>query len=120
MPAYGSKAVYAEPRDGLKAMKRKARSHGHFPRVGVSSEEQLYKELQQIQKGKEVNTVQQKMIAMDESMNYELETERMMDQLRQARVPGFRDEGARMMGADRVASQVLTGNYKLKLKNDSV
>ena len=115
MPPYGSTAVYAEPRDGLKAMKRKARSHGHFPKVGASSQEQLYK--QQIQKGKEVNAVQKKRIALDERMNYELETGRMMSQLRQARMPGFRGEGARMMGADRAAFWRVV---KWKLKKDSV
>lgn len=106
---YGAKAVYAEPREGLKSMKRKARATGDFPQVTKSSQEQLYQQLQTIQKGKEVNAVQQRRIALDERMNYELETARLMSQMRQARMPGFRGEGSRMMGAERAASQVLAG-----------
>ena len=60
MPAYGSRAVYAEPRDGLGQMKQKAKKQGHFPRVARSSEEMLHEQLKQIQKGKELNVVQQK------------------------------------------------------------
>ena len=58
MPAYGSRAVYAEPRDDLAQMKQNAKGQGHFPQVAQSSEELL--QLKQIQKGKELNVVQQK------------------------------------------------------------
>ena len=50
MPAYGSRAVYAEPKDDLKTMKKKAKAQGHFPEVNKSSEVFLHKELQQIAK----------------------------------------------------------------------
>lgn len=109
MPVYGSTAVYAQPRDDLGTMKRKARSQGHFPTTGSGAQEEMYKQLAGIQKGKELNAVQQRRIALDERMSYEMETDRMMSQLRAARSPAFRGLGARMMGADRVASQVFNG-----------
>ena len=52
MPAYGSRAVYAEPRDDLGQMKQKAKSHGHLPRVAQSSVEVLHDQLRNIQKAK--------------------------------------------------------------------
>ena len=75
--------------------------------MGKSSEEFLHKKLQQIARGKELNAVQQKRIALDDRLNYELETERAMMDLRQNRMPGFRGLGSQMMGANNVASQVL-------------
>ena len=51
MPAYGSRAVYAEPRDDLGEMKRKATRQGHFPKVAQSSVEVLHDQLRKIQKG---------------------------------------------------------------------
>ena len=107
MPAYGSRAVYAEPRDGLKMMKIKAKTQGHFPEVGKNSEEIRHKKLQQIARGKELNAVQQKRVALDARLNYELETERAMMDLRQNRMPGFRGLGSQMVGANNAAAQVL-------------
>ena len=107
MPAYGSRAVYAEPRDGLPEMKQKARSQGHLPKVGQSSEAFLYKKLQQIQRGKEISGTQARRRALDDRLTYELETEHAMMDLRQNRMPGFRGLGARMAGADQAAQQVL-------------
>ena len=49
MPAYGSRAVYAEPRDDLGQMKQKAKRQGHFPRVAQNSVEVLHEQLKQIQ-----------------------------------------------------------------------
>ena len=98
MPAYGSRAVYAEPRDDLGQMKQKAKSHGHLPRVAQSSVELLHDQLKQIQKGKELNVAQQRRKAMDDRVNYELETERAMQDVRQGRAPGFRGLGGRMTG----------------------
>jgi hypothetical protein len=106
MPVYGSKAPYADPRDDERLMKKKARLQGHFPQVGPSSQEYLYKKFQQIGRGRDVSAVQQRRVAMDNRQNYELETERMMSDLRRARAPGFRGEGARMLGADQVAEQI--------------
>ena len=107
MPAYGSRAVYAEPKDDLKTMKKKAKSQKPFPEVNKSSEEFLHKKLQQIAKGTEVSAVQQKRVVLDNRLNYELETERAMMDLRQNRMPGFRGLGSHMMGANNAAAQVL-------------
>ena len=106
MPVYGATAPYADPRDSLKQMKKKARSQGNFPQVGPSSEDYLYKKLQQINKGKEISAVQQRRVALDNRLNYELETERQMQDLRRARAPAFRGLAGRMMGVDRVAAQI--------------
>ena len=103
MPAYGSRAVYAEPRDDLGQMKQKAKRQGHFPRVAQSSEELLHEQL--IQRGKELNVVQQRRKAMDDRLNYELETERLMQDMRQGRAPGFRGLGGRMAGVAQAAQQ---------------
>ena len=105
MPAYGSRAVYAEPRDDLWQMKQKAKGQGHFPQVARSSEELMYEHLKQIQKGKELNVVQQRSKAMDDRLNYELETERLMQDMRQGRAPGFRGLGGRMAGVAQAAQQ---------------
>ena len=107
MPAYGSRAVYAEPKDDLKTMKKKAKTQGHFPEVNKNSEEFLHKKLQQIAKGKEVSALQQKRVALDDRLNYELETDRAMMDMRQNRMPGFRGLGSQMMGANNTAAQVL-------------
>ena len=107
MPAYGSRAVHAEPKDDLKTMKKKAKRQGHFPKVAQSSEDFLHKKLQQIAKGREVSAVQQRRVALDNRLNYELETERNMMELRQNRMPGFRGLGSQMMGANNAAAQVL-------------
>ena len=106
MPVYGATVPYADPRDGTETMQRKARLQGHFPQAGPSSEDYLYKKLQQINKGKEISAVQQRRVALDNRLTYELETERQMADLRRARMPGFRGQGAQMMGADRVAAQI--------------
>ena len=100
MPAYGSRAVYAEPRDDLRQMKQKAKGQGHFPQVARSSEELLHEQLKQIQRG-----VQQRRKAMDDRLNYELETERLMQDMRQGRAPGFRGLGGRMAGVAQAAQQ---------------
>ncbi len=105
MPAYGSRAVYAEPRDDLRQMKQKAKGQGHFPQVARSSEELLHEQLKQIQRGKELNVVQQRRKAMDDRLNYELETERLMQDMRQGRAPGFRGLGGRMAGVAQAAQQ---------------
>ena len=107
MPAYGSRAIYAEPKDDLKTMKKKAKAQGHFPEVNKSSEEFLHKKLQQIARGKEASALQQKRVALDDRLNYELETDRAMMDMRQNRMPGFRDLGSQMMGANNAAAQVL-------------
>jgi flagellar basal body rod protein FlgB len=106
MPIYGSTVPYADPRDSTEQMKQKARRQGHFPQVIESSEELLHKKLKQINEGKEVSAIQQRRVALDNRLNYELETERMMSDLRRARMPGFRGLGARMMGAEQTATQI--------------
>jgi hypothetical protein len=88
-------------------MKKKARLQGNFPQAGPNSAEWLYNKFQQIGKAKEVSQVQQRRIMIENRMNYELETERMMADMRRARMPAFRGEGARMMGVDRVAEQII-------------
>ena len=107
MPACGSRAVYAEPKDDLKTMKKKAETQGHSPEVNKSSEEFLHKKLQQIAKGKEVSALQQKRVALDDRLNYELETDRTMMDMRQNWMPGFRGLGSKIMGATNAAAQVL-------------
>jgi hypothetical protein len=106
MPVYGSIAPYAEPRESLRELKKDAKSSGAFPRVGKSSQENMFKKLEEINKGKQVSAVQQRRVALDNRLTYELETERMMGDLRRARMPGFRGQAARMMGVDRVAEQI--------------
>lgn len=106
MPIYGSTAPYADPRDSTQQMKQKSRGQGRFPAVVESSEDFLHKKLQRINKGKEVSAIQQRRVAMDNRLSFELENERMMQDLRRARMPGFRGAGARMMGAERAATQI--------------
>ena len=88
-------------------MKNKAKTQGQFPEVNKRAEGFLHEKLQQIAKGKEVSALQQKRVALDSRLNYELETERAMMDMRQNRMPGFRGLGSQMMGATNAAAQVL-------------
>ena len=83
---YGWRAEYTEPRDELKQMKRKTRESGNFPKVGRSSVETMQKQLEKIQQGKELNAIQQRRVALDNRMTYELDLERQMGDLRRARI----------------------------------
>ncbi len=106
MPTRGASAPYAEPRDGLQTMKRKAKA-ADFPSSTRGQEEMLYRKLQKIGRSKELNAVRTRRQALEDRMNYEMQTDQMLGQLRAARIPGLRGEGSRMMGAERAASQVL-------------
>ena len=70
----------------------------------------LHDQLRNIQKGKELNVVQQRHKALDDRLNYELETERAMQDMRQGRAPGFRGLGGRMAGAAQAAQQFTNAN----------
>ena len=106
MPTRGASAPYAEPRDGLETMKRKARA-ADFPTSTKGQDEVLYKKMQAISKGKELNAVRTRCQALDDRMNYDMQSDQMMSQLRAARILGLRGQGSRMMGAERAANQVL-------------
>ena len=101
----GASAPYAEPRDGLQTMKRKAKA-ADFPSSTRGQEEMLYRKMQKIGRSKELNVVRTKRQALEDRMNYEMQTDQMMSQLRAARIPGLRGEGSRMMGAERVANEI--------------
>ena len=107
MPMRGASAPYAEPREGLESMRRKAKAD--FPTSTRGQEETLYKKMQKIGRGKELNAVRTRRQALDDRMNYEMQSDQMMSQMRAARIPGPRGQGSRMMGAERAASQVLAG-----------
>ena len=106
---YGSRAEYTEPRDELKQMKRKTRESGIFPRIGRSSVETMQKQLERIRQGNELNAIQQRRVMLDNRMTYELDMERQMADLRRARMPGLRGQGARVKGSPNVVEEVLTG-----------
>ena len=106
MPTRGASAPYAEPREGLETMQRKAKA-ADFPTSTRGQEETLFKKMQKIGRGKELNAVRTRRQALDDRMNYEMQSDQMMSQMRAARIPGLRGEGSRMMGAERAANQVL-------------
>ena len=106
MPMRGASAPYAEPREGLESMRRKAKA-ADFPTSTRGQEETLYKKMQKIGRGKELNAVRTRRQALDVRMNYEMQSDQMMSQMRAARIPGLRGQGSRMMGAERAANQVL-------------
>jgi len=89
-------------------MKRKAKA-ADFPTSTQGQEKTLYKKMQVIKEGKELNTIRTRRQALDDRMNYEMQSDQMMSQMRAARIPGLRGQGSRMMGAERAASQVLAG-----------
>ena len=105
MPMRGASAPYAEPREGLETMQRKAKAAA-FPTSTRGQEETLFKKMQKIGRGKELNAVRTRRQALDDRMNYESQSDQMMSQMRTARIPGLRGAGSRMMGAERAASQV--------------
>ena len=104
MPMRGASAPYAEPREGLESMRRKAKAD--FPTSTRGQEEVLHKKMQKIGRGKELNQVRTRRQALDDRMNYEMQSDQMMSQMRAARIPGLRGQGSRMMGAERAANQV--------------
>ena len=104
MPMRGASVPYAEPREGLETMQRKAKAD--FPTSTKGQEEMLYKKMQKIARGKEINAIRTKRQALDDRMNYEMQSDQMMSQMRAARIPGLRGQGSRMMGAERAANQV--------------
>ena len=104
MPTRGASVPYAEPREGLETMQRKAKAD--FPTSTKGQEEVLHKKLQKAARGKELNQVRTRRQALDDRMNYEMQSDQMMSQMRAARIPGLRGQGSRMMGAERAASQV--------------
>jgi hypothetical protein len=105
MPMRGASAPYAEPREGLESMRRKAKA-ADFPTSTRGQEEVLHKKMQKIARGKEINAVRTKRQALDDRMNYESQSEQMLSQMRAARIPGLRGAGSRMMGAERAANEV--------------
>jgi hypothetical protein len=105
MPMRGASAAYAEPREGLESMRRKAKA-ADFPTSTRGQEEVLYKKMQKIGRNKELNQVRTRRQALDDRMNYEMQSDQMMSQMRAARIPGLRGAGSRMMGAERAANQV--------------
>ena len=111
MPACGSRVVYAEPRDDLGRMKRKAKAQGHFPKVAKSSVEQVHDQLRSISKSMELNVVQQMRKALNDRQNYELETERKMQEMRQGRMLGFRGLGGSMAGAAQAVQQFAIAHH---------
>ena len=56
MPMRGASAPYAEPQEGLNTMKRKAKA-ADFPTSTQGQEATLYKKMQKIKEGEELNTV---------------------------------------------------------------
>ena len=105
MPTRGASVPYAEPREGLETMQRKAKA-ADFPTSTRGQEEMLFKKMQKICRVKEINAVRTKRQALDDRMNYEMQSDQMMSQMRAARIPGLRGQGSRMMGAERAANQV--------------
>ena len=103
----GSKVVYAESCDELNRMKRAAQAQ--LPQTTRGQEEVLYRKMQKISKGKELNAVRTRRQALDDRMNYDMQSDQMMSQLRAARIPRLRGQGSRMMGAERAVNQVLAG-----------
>ena len=104
MPMRGASVPYAEPREGLESMKHKAKAD--FPTSTKGQEEVVHKKMQRIARGKEISAIRTKRQALDDRMNYEMQSDHMMSQMRAARIPGLRGQGSRMMGAERAASQV--------------
>ena len=106
---FGSRAEYAETQDNLKQMKRQSKESGRFPDVGRSSVETMQKQIEKIEHGKQISAIQQRRVALDNRMTYEINMERQMAKMRRARTPGLRGAGARMTGSSNVAEKVLTG-----------
>ena len=92
MPTRGASVPYAMPREGLEMMQRKARA-ANFPTSTKGQDEVLYRKMQKISRGKELSAVRTRRQALDDRMNYEMQSDQMMSQLRGARIPGLRGQG---------------------------
>ncbi len=75
--------------------------------AGPSHQEMLYKQLEKIRKGVDLNVVRDRRIQQDASINYELEMDRMGEVLRRNRVPGLRMAAAERLNANNAAAQVI-------------
>ena len=102
----GSRVEYSEPRNE-KAMFKRMRASGLLPMAGPSHQEMLYKQLEKIRKGVDLNVVRDRRIQQDASINYELEMDRMGEVLRRNRVPGLRMAAAERLNANNAAAQVI-------------
>ena len=103
---YGSRVEYSEPRNE-KAMFKRMRASGLLPMAGPSHQEMLYKQLEKIRKGADLNVVRDRRLQQDASINYELEMDRMGEVLRRNRVPGLRMAAAERLNANNAAAQVI-------------
>ena len=101
----GSFANYAEPRDE-RAMKQRMDASGLLPKVGPSHQAMMYKQLERIKQGAELNQVRDRRLQYDQRITHQLEMDRMHGVLRQARIPGLRGAAAERMNANNVAAQI--------------
>jgi hypothetical protein len=101
----GSFVNYAEPRDE-REMKRRMDASGLLPSVGPSHQALMWKQLEKIKQGVEINQVRDRRMQADRRITHQLEMDRMHGVLRQARVPGLRGAAAERMNANNVAAQI--------------
>ena len=101
----GSFANYVDPRDE-QMMMRRMNASGLLPSVGPSHQEMMWKQLEKIKRGGEINQARDRRMQMDARINHQLEMDRMHGVLRRARVPGLRGAAAERMNANNVAAQI--------------
>jgi hypothetical protein len=101
----GSYVTYFEPRNES-AMLKQSKVSGMFPKVGVSHQKILAKQIDGVRKSMDVNMVRERRIERDQRLNHQLETDRLHEVLRQNRIPGLRSEMHMRMNADRIAAEI--------------
>ena len=101
----GSRANYADPRDE-QMMRRRMNASGLFPWVGPSHQEMMWKQLEKIKHGFEINQVRDRRTQTDQRITHQLEMDRMHGVLRRNRVPGLRGAAAERLNANNVAAQI--------------
>lgn len=101
----GSRANYVDPRDEP-MLKRRMNASGLLPNVGPSHQDIMFKQLEKIRRGTEINQVRDRRQQMDARITHQLEMDRMHGVLRRNRVPGLRGAAAERLNANNVAAQI--------------
>ena len=105
--SFGARTVWAAPRDTDADMKRKAREHGHFPRVKRRPlGDELIARMKDFEKNAQLGALLTRRRMMDEGRQYEIQQQETLAQNAERRMPALRAGMATTVGAEKVRDEV--------------
>ena len=105
MASFGSRTIYAKPRDERRMRANLAESE-LFPSAGRSSLDWMHKKLAVVQRGHDVNLPRTARMQQEDLLTMRRNEEKQIADLRTARRPQLIGEAARAQAAQRAAEQV--------------